>query len=55
VRVEGLVPRTTVQRQLVLGAREHGWPEADSAMDRASLRFGKSAVLPASLLSTGRP
>ena len=54
VRVEGLVPRTTVQRQLVLGAREHGWPEADSAMDRASLRFGKSAVLPASLLSTGR-
>jgi DNA polymerase-4 len=55
VRVEGLVPRETVQRQLVLGAREHGWPEADSAMDRARLRFGKAAVQPASLLSTGRP
>src|SRR3546814_5376763 len=25
VRVEGLVPRSTVQRQLVLGEREHGW------------------------------
>jgi DNA polymerase-4 len=51
VRVEGLVPRTTVQRQLVLGEREHGWRDADRAMDRAVLRFGKTAVRPASLLT----
>jgi len=50
VRVEGLVPRGTVQRQLVLGEREHGWSEADRAVDRATLRFGSTAVAPASLL-----
>jgi DNA polymerase-4 len=52
VRVEGLAPRSTVQRQLVLGEREHGWPEADRAVDRATRRFGSSAVRPASLLTT---
>lgn len=50
VRVEGLVPRTTVQRQLVLGEREHGWSDADRAVDRAARRFGGTAVKPASLL-----
>jgi DNA polymerase IV len=54
VRVEGLVPRSTVQRQLVLGEREHGWSAADSAVDRATRRFGKSAVRPATLLA-GEP
>ena len=40
VRVEGLVPREQVQRQLVLGARERGWEEADRASRRggAALR-----------------
>jgi DNA polymerase-4 len=51
VRVEGLVPRTTVHRQLLLGEREHGWSEADRAVDRATSRFGSAAVRPASLLS----
>ena len=51
VRVEGLVARETVQRQLVLGEREHGWSEADRAVDRATRRFGAAAVRPASLLS----
>jgi DNA polymerase-4 len=56
VRVEGLVPRATVQRQLVLGEREHGWSEADGAVDRATARFGAAAVRPATLLGgTGRP
>jgi DNA polymerase-4 len=55
VRVEGLVSRATVQRQLVLGEREHGWSDADQAIDRATLRFGSSAVRPASLLGGGRP
>ena len=50
VRVEGLVPRTRVHRQLVLGEREQGWPEADRAVDRATRRFGSAAVRPASLL-----
>ena len=51
VRVEGLTPRGTVHRQLVLGEREHGWSEADRAVDRATRRFGSSAVRPASLLT----
>ncbi|GAB2623333.1 DNA polymerase IV [Nocardioides ginkgobilobae] len=50
VRVEGLVPRSTVHHQQVLGEREHGWPEADRAVDRATRRFGSAAVRPASLL-----
>lgn len=54
VRVEGLRPRETVHRQLVLGARSHGWSEADRAMDRAALKFGREVVAPASLL-IGRP
>jgi DNA polymerase-4 len=54
VRVEGLVPRDTVQRQLVLGEREHGWSEADVAVDRAIRKFGTTAVRPATLLGSGR-
>lgn len=50
VRVEGLLPRDRVQRQLLLGEREHGWAEADRAVDRATRRFGSAAVRPASLL-----
>ena len=54
VRVEGLVPRATVQRQLVLGERERGWSEADGAVDRAVRKFGTAAVRPASLIGTER-
>ena len=50
VRVEGLVSRTKVHRQLALGEREHGWSETDRAVDRATRRFGSAAVQPASLL-----
>ncbi len=50
VRVEGLVPRTAVQRQGVLGERERGWSDADRAVDRATRRYGSSAVRPASLI-----
>ncbi|WP_235529755.1 DNA polymerase IV [Nocardioides sp. Soil774] len=50
VRVEGLVPRTTVHHQLELGEPERGWAEADRAVDRAARRFGSSAVRPASLV-----
>ena len=54
VRVEGLVPRGTVQRQLMLGERERGWSEADVAVDRATRKFGLSAVRPATLLGSDR-
>jgi DNA polymerase-4 len=54
VRMEGLVPRGTVQRQLVLGERERGWSEADVAVDRAARRFGSAAVRPATLLGGER-
>jgi DNA polymerase-4 len=46
-------PRT-VSRQLALGDRDHGWPEADQAVDRAVTRFGPAAVQPASLLSAAQ-
>jgi DNA polymerase-4 len=55
VRVEGLVPREQVQRQLVLGARDRGWEEADRATDAAALRFGGGAVRRATLLIGDRP
>ena len=51
VRAEGLVPRSTVHHQLVLGERDHGWSAADTAMDRAIRRFGDTAIRPATLLS----
>jgi DNA polymerase-4 len=54
VRVEGLVPRSTVQRQLMLGERERGWSEADGAVDRAVRKFGAAAVRPATLLGNER-
>jgi len=50
VRVEGLVPRDTVHHQHVLGEREHGWSDADRAVDRATRRFGSDAVRRASLV-----
>ena len=51
VRLEGLLPRGSAFRQLVLGSRDRGWPDADQAVDRAVSRFGAAAVQPASLLS----
>ncbi len=53
VRVEGLVPRARVHHQLMLGERERGWSDADRAVDRATSRFGKAAVRPATLLRGG--
>jgi DNA polymerase-4 len=53
VRMEGIVPATGQPQQLVLGARETGWREADQAVDRASQRFGAGAVRPAALVDTG--
>ena len=50
VRVGGLLPGATAPAQLLLGAPEHGWREAEQAVDQAALRFGAGAVQPAALV-----
>jgi DNA polymerase-4 len=50
VRVEGIVEADEVEAQLVLGAPERGWREAEEAVDRLADRFGRDAVRPARLL-----
>ncbi len=50
VRVEGLTNAGQAPRQLALGEREHGWREAERAVDEVARRFG-AAVAPASLLN----
>jgi DNA polymerase-4 len=54
VRVQGLVDAASAPRQLMLGARVHGWEDAERAVDKATYRFGSTAVLPATLLLGGR-
>jgi DNA polymerase-4 len=55
VRVEGLLPLERAHRQLVIGERERGWPDADRAVDRVHSRFGRGLVRPATLLAGDRP
>ncbi len=57
VRVERLVDTARAPVQGLLDEPEHGWRDADLAVDRASARFGAGSVRPASLLDaeTGRP
>ena len=42
-------------QQLILGARESGWREAEGAMDKAKARFGDSSVKPGRLIRKGKP
>jgi DNA polymerase IV len=51
VRLEGLREAETVPIQMELGAPEHGWRDAEKAVDSVTARFGKSAVRPARLIS----
>jgi DNA polymerase-4 len=53
VRVEGLVDAGQAEEQLILGAPERGWRDADAAVDRAARRFGRGAVRPAALVRPG--
>jgi DNA polymerase-4 len=55
VRVEGLLPLEHAERQLMLGERERGWPEADRAVDLVHRRFGRGVVRRATLLGAERP
>ncbi len=50
VRVEGIADADGQPRQLVLGARDSGWREAEQAVDKASRRFGAGVVRPAALV-----
>jgi DNA polymerase IV len=50
VRVEGLVAGDDLPHQLTFGEREHGWREAERAVDAAVRRFGSGAVRPAALV-----
>jgi DNA polymerase-4 len=50
VRVEQLRPSDAEPRQLQLGERDHGWRDADEAVDRAARRFGAGSVRPATLV-----
>ncbi len=51
VRLEGLVEQERAVVQPRLNDPDHGWRDADRAVDRASARFGAGAVRPASLVS----
>ena len=55
VRVEHLVPAGAEPEQLVLGAAQRGWRDAEQAVDRATARFGHGAVRPASLVDGEEP
>lgn len=50
VRLEGLIPREEAPMQLRLDEPEHGWRDAELAVDAASARFGPGIVRPASLV-----
>ncbi|MEI2764250.1 MAG: DNA polymerase IV [Dermatophilaceae bacterium] len=50
VRMEGLVESERALVQPRLDDPEHGWRDADRAVDRASARFGAGAVRPAVLV-----
>ena len=55
VRVAKLVPRAEAPIQGVLGEPEHGWRDAERAVDRAAARFGRGAVQPARLIRPADP
>ena len=52
VSLETLEPQAP--QQLILGSREHGWREAEGAMDRAQARFGEGSVRPGRLVKLER-
>jgi len=54
VRMEGLMDSDVAPVQGLLDEPEHGWRDADRAVDQASARFGAGAVRPASLVEGER-
>lgn len=53
VRVEHLIDREGAAQQLLIDAPDHGWREAEQALDRVRDRFGADSVQLARLLSAG--
>jgi DNA polymerase-4 len=51
VSLEGLTPANETAEQLLIGQRDVGWREADSAIDRVKAKFGRGSVRPARLVS----
>jgi DNA polymerase-4 len=51
VSLEGLTPADEAAEQLLIGQRDVGWREADSAIDRVKAKFGRGSVRPARLVS----
>ena len=54
VRVEGITDAGSTPVQTRLDEPEHGWRDAERAMDRAAARFGHGVVRPASLVGAAR-
>lgn len=52
VRLEGLVPKERVHRQLMLGESRCGWEEVDVVMDAVTLKYGQLKLAPAALLQS---
>jgi DNA polymerase IV len=55
VRVSSIVDSARAPIQGVLGEPEHGWRDADRAVDRAQARFGRGIVTSAALLTSHDP
>ncbi len=55
VRMEKLMEASASPIQGVIGEPEHGWRDADRAVDRARSRFGSGSVRPASLIERDTP
>ena len=51
VALEGLIPEEDAPEQLLLGQRDVGWKQADSAIDRVKAKFGRASVRPARLMA----
>jgi len=52
VRLEGLIPKEKVHRQMMLGESSCGWEEVDVVMDAVTLKYGQQKLTPAALLQT---
>ncbi|MDO5503655.1 MAG: DNA polymerase IV [Actinomycetia bacterium] len=55
VRMSGVVDIEKAPIQGLLDEPEHGWRDADRAIDRAAARFGRGSVTPAALLKSADP
>ena len=55
VRMSSVVETATAPVQGLLDEPDHGWRDADLAVDRAAARFGRGSVTPATLLTSVDP